>query len=153
MTKLIAKMPPRKSRDIPGQLELKLPVEKQIEHEGIGMGVLKDGTPFLNQRGLGILCDVRNKYIGQISSDWNSDRPGERTEAIRKIVNERGQDARVCAYETYFGRQRVLAYPDYICRLCCTNPVRDSSCESSVVAGRHEQTHTPRLQDSELARL
>jgi len=24
-------------------------------------------------------------------------------------------------------------------RLCCTNPMRDSSCESSVVAGRHEQ--------------
>jgi len=38
-------------------------------------------------------------------------------------------------------------------RLCCTNPMRDSSCESSVVAGRHEQTDTPRLQDQELARL
>ena len=37
--------------------------------------------------------------------------------------------------------------------LCCTNPMRDSSCESSVVAGGHEQTHTPRLQDQELARL
>ena len=38
-------------------------------------------------------------------------------------------------------------------RLCCTNPVRDSPHESSVVAGLHEQTHTPRLQDQELARL
>ena len=28
-------------------------------------------------------------------------------------------------------------------RLCCTNPMRDSSCESSVVARRHEKTHTP----------
>ncbi|WP_172971438.1 hypothetical protein [Palleronia sp. THAF1] len=37
--------------------------------------------------------------------------------------------------------------------LCCTNPVRDSSCESSVVARGHEQTHTPRLQDQELAFL
>ena len=37
--------------------------------------------------------------------------------------------------------------------LCCTNPVSDSSRESSVVAGWHEQTHTPRLQDQELARL
>jgi len=35
--------------------------------------------------------------------------------------------------------------------LCCTNPVRDSSRESSVVAGMHEQTHTPDLQDQELA--
>jgi len=31
--------------------------------------------------------------------------------------------------------------------LCCTNPVRDSSCESSVVAGGHEQTHPSSLQD------
>ena len=38
-------------------------------------------------------------------------------------------------------------------RLCCTNPMRDSSRESSVVAGWHEQTHTPLLQDQELARL
>lgn len=37
--------------------------------------------------------------------------------------------------------------------LCCTNPVMDSSCESSVVFVLHEQTHTPRLQDQELARL
>ena len=37
--------------------------------------------------------------------------------------------------------------------LCCTNPIRDSPCESSVVAGGHEQTHTPHLQDQELARL
>lgn len=39
------------------------------------------------------------------------------------------------------------------CRLCCTNPVRDSSRESSVVAGMHEQTRTPDLQDQELAGL
>ncbi len=38
-------------------------------------------------------------------------------------------------------------------RLCCTNRVRDSSRESSVVAGLHEQTHTPDLQDQELASL
>ena len=37
--------------------------------------------------------------------------------------------------------------------LSCTNPMRDSSGESSVAAVRHEQTHTPRLQDHELAGL
>ena len=35
--------------------------------------------------------------------------------------------------------------------LCCTNPMKDSSCESSMVAGWHEQTDTPDLQDQELA--
>lgn len=38
-------------------------------------------------------------------------------------------------------------------RLCCTNPVRDSSCKSSVVAGGHEQTEHTDLQDAELARV
>jgi len=42
---------------------------------------------------------------------------------------------------------------DRFMRLCCTNPMRDSSCESSVVAGLHEQTHISRLQDQELARI
>ena len=35
----------------------------------------------------------------------------------------------------------------YVVGLCCTNPVRDSSRESSVVAGGHEQTHPSSLQD------
>lgn len=38
-------------------------------------------------------------------------------------------------------------------RLCCINRVRDSSRESSVVAGMHEQTDAPDLQDQELASL
>jgi len=38
-------------------------------------------------------------------------------------------------------------------RLCCTNHIKDSSCESSVVAGGHEQTYTRDLQDDELACL
>ena len=38
-------------------------------------------------------------------------------------------------------------------RLCCTNRVRDSSRESSVLVANHEQTDTPRLQDPQLAGL
>ena len=39
--------------------------------------------------------------------------------------------------------RRMLAIALVLERLCCTDGVRDSSCESSVVAGRHEQTHPP----------
>lgn len=46
---------------------------------------------------------------------------------------------------------KPLVYIDY--RLCCANPVRDSSRESSMVAGVHEQTHISDLQDHELASL
>lgn len=37
---------------------LDLQVQKQIEIDGVGMGVLTDGTPFLTGRGLARLCGV-----------------------------------------------------------------------------------------------
>jgi hypothetical protein len=55
-----------------------------------------------------------------------------------------------------------FSFPDYdICQgvfchedgLFCTNPVRDSSRESSVIAVVDEQTEHPELQDPELARV
>jgi hypothetical protein len=48
-----------------------------------------------------------------------------------------------------YGRDKL----DWPLELCCTNGMRDSSRESSVVAGMHEQTYTPDLQDQELASL
>ena len=37
--------------------------------------------------------------------------------------------------------------------LCCTNPLRDSSCESSVIAWADEQSAQTHVQDAELARV
>ncbi|MBY6201035.1 hypothetical protein KUV65_06655 [Maritalea mobilis] len=38
-------------------------------------------------------------------------------------------------------------------RVCCANPVRASSRESSEAAGQHEQKHSPELQDQEITGL
>jgi len=35
-----------------------LSIKHQIEIDGVGMGVLPDGTPFLTERGLARLCGV-----------------------------------------------------------------------------------------------
>ena len=71
-----------------------------------------------------------NLYLGQ---DGEFFQPGT---AMPSINNAKG----VKALETMKG-------------LCCPNPMRDSSCESCVVAGRHEQTDSDRLQDPKLASL
>lgn len=42
----------------PAQGEFNLQIQKQIEIDGIGMGVLNDGTAFLTGRGLARLCGV-----------------------------------------------------------------------------------------------
>ncbi|MFT4074839.1 MAG: hypothetical protein QM647_04840 [Asticcacaulis sp.] len=46
-----------------------------IEAGGIGMGLLSDGSPYLTQRGLAVLCGVRNAHIGTIGRDWATVKP------------------------------------------------------------------------------
>lgn len=79
------------------------------------MGVLRDGTPFLNQRGLARLCGVQNRYIGLISTEWMGHSPSEATSRVRALLDARGELSSVAAYETYCGKQKVLAYPDSVC--------------------------------------
>ncbi|WP_159109556.1 hypothetical protein [Bradyrhizobium sp. USDA 3458] len=50
----------------PAQGSFDIYVDKQTEIQGIEMGVLSDGTPFLTQRGLARLCGVQNAHIGSI---------------------------------------------------------------------------------------
>lgn len=65
-------------------------IEKQQEVDGIGMGVLSDGTPFLNIAGLARLCGVDEKAIRSIRDGWSSKSPFPRVTAIKSILESRG---------------------------------------------------------------
>lgn len=60
------------------------------EVDSLGMGVLSDGTPYLNQRGLAALCGVKNAHIGTISSQWNENPEKPRILSIKSLLNEDG---------------------------------------------------------------
>ena len=64
----IAAKPSTKLEVCPDQGALPLGIQKSGDYGEIGMGVLSDGTPYLNQRGLAVLCGVQNAHIGTISS-------------------------------------------------------------------------------------
>jgi hypothetical protein len=115
MTKQISKMPVRAWHKDPAQTEFDLKVDRQVEADGIGMGVLSDGTPFLNQRGLSRLCGVENRYIGLISAEWNAGKRSERTKAVRGLLAERGSVPKEAVHKLFYGKVKVLAYPDEVC--------------------------------------
>ncbi|ESY77699.1 hypothetical protein X741_34455, partial [Mesorhizobium sp. LNHC229A00] len=73
------------------QPNLPLVVEKEREIDGVIMGVLSDGTPYLNQRGLAALCDVQNAHIGTISSQWNDVDQKPRIQRIKAILEKVGK--------------------------------------------------------------
>jgi hypothetical protein len=68
--------------------KLDLGIEADTEINGIGMGVLSDGTPYLNQRGLAALCGVQNAHIGTISSQWNEAPEKPRIAAVKAILGK-----------------------------------------------------------------
>ena len=65
--------------------------EKEVD--GIGMGVLSDGTPYLNQRGLAAICGVQNRHIGDISREWREPDQKPRIASIKSTMTVSGGSA------------------------------------------------------------
>lgn len=74
------------------QRELDLRVEKEVEIDGVGMGVLSDGTPYLTGRGLARLCGVDNAQIVRLGSEWDEEQQKPRVSKIKDILYNRGID-------------------------------------------------------------
>lgn len=72
------------------QQSLDLRVEKEIEIDGIGMGVFNDGTPYLTGRGLARLCGVDNAMVVRLGSEWGETVQKPRVSKIKDILSTRG---------------------------------------------------------------
>jgi hypothetical protein len=81
---------------------------------GIGMGVLSDGTPYLNQRGLAALCGVQNAHIGTISSQWSDD-DKPRIKTIQSNLAKAGFTSAAAHVELIHGGHLHYCYPAEIC--------------------------------------
>jgi hypothetical protein len=75
------------------RLDLQIAVEREID--GVGMGVLSDGTPFLNIRGLARMCGVDHANIIRITADWLENPAKSRVQKIRSLVRDQGADDNV----------------------------------------------------------
>lgn len=99
----------------PYQVELPLFIDKQIEIDEIGMGVLSDGTPFLTGRGLAKLCGVSNARIVEMGQDWSRTQSPPLVAGVQKILAERGVNFEVPYIEIKQRTGTFYAYPDTVC--------------------------------------
>jgi len=76
----------------PEQLRFDLDIAVEREVDGVGMGVLSDGTPFLNIRGLARMCGVDHSLIVRITGDWVETPLKAREAKIRELVRAQGAD-------------------------------------------------------------
>ena len=82
--------PPPVTTPVQLRLDLGISVEKEID--GVDMGVLTDGTPFLSIRGLARMCGVDHANIIRITGDWLLKPLKPREQKIRELVRAQGAD-------------------------------------------------------------
>jgi hypothetical protein len=74
------------------QLNLDLKIAAEREVDGVGMGVLTNGTPFLTLRGLARMCGVPNSVIVRMTAQWQETPLKPREQKIRELVRIQGAD-------------------------------------------------------------
>lgn len=98
------------------QRTLSLGIAKQVEIDGVGMGVLSDGTAFLTGRGLARLCGVTHAQIQRLSAEWIEGVSKLRIETVKELLRQRGIQPGEKPYICLDQRSgQFFAYPDFVC--------------------------------------
>lgn len=101
---------------LPGQqLEIEVFPVKEVEIEGIQMGVLNNGTPYLTMRGLSRLCGVDSAAIVRLTTNWIEERQKPRGKKIDKILQQKGLKLTHLYWTVSNNGVDVRAYPDSVC--------------------------------------
>jgi len=107
----------RNNQLVPRQQDLELFPVKEVEVDGVQMGVMNDGTPFLTGRSLAVMCGVHHSVIQDLSTGWSSERLKPRGKKIDAIIREQGFEASNLYIPSTTSRRDHYHYPDYDCIL------------------------------------
>lgn len=99
----------------PNQLSLELSVEKEVEIDGVGMGVFNDGMPYLTGRGLAKFCGVDQKAIVQVTSALADGIVRPREAKIAELLEKHGMDPAQPYVIVDNGKERYNAFPAPAC--------------------------------------
>lgn len=106
----------------------------ETEFNGIQMGVLSDGTPFLTMRGLARLCGVDNTVIFKLAADWQEEREKPRGRRIQEILTSQGYNQDFLYFNTDGKFGETHAYVDVVCMAVLEYYAFDASQVNSEVA-------------------
>jgi len=103
------------TRRTKGQLELDLTIVTEIEADGVGMGVLSNGAPYLTGRGLARLCGVDHSTVIKITNDWQEVPVKKRIATIKQSIREMDGDDSYTFLPVQRGGTIYHAFPENVC--------------------------------------
>lgn len=128
---------PNKPRTITeSQTLLDLKPIKEIEINGIGMGVLGNGTPYLTGRGLAAMCGIGETTLRELVTNWNSEQNTPRGMKIAETLASQGHVGKPLFHPIEVNGSKHHAYPDVVCMAFLefyafdANPVREQALKN-----------------------
>lgn len=108
-----------KSADlVPPPIQPMLPffhVEKQIEYDGIEMGVLENGIPYLTESGLARMCGIDRKVLNRLAIGWNEEKNKPRGQKINLLLIKSGYAENTLFLKSEHNGNDVNAYTEPVC--------------------------------------
>ncbi|MET4859780.1 hypothetical protein [Morganella morganii] len=117
-----------------GNLDLRPVVE--VEVDGITMGVLSDGTPYLSLYGLAKLCGIDEAPLRIFTTNWDTEKNKPRGKKINSYLAKSGNSNPQKLFTRTTNKQGVEthAYPDYVCMAILRYYAFDASNFDSSIA-------------------
>ena len=98
----------------PKQAEL-FKVEKQAEVDGVEMGVLENGVPYLTESGLSRMCGINRKGLNNLATDWRQERQRPRGKKITELLRQSGYTENSLFIQIENKGTQIKAYSEPVC--------------------------------------
>lgn len=90
-------------------------VQHQIEHDGVEMGVLDDGTPYLSESGIARMCGIDRAGLNRMASNWSTEKLKKRGSVIQAILQKSGYRQEALYLKCENLGVPINAYPEKVC--------------------------------------
>ncbi len=101
------------NHDIQTLMDLRAVTEKEVD--GIGMGVLSDGTAYLTARGLARMCGIDHTKILDVANNWGTEQFRPRGTKIANLLQDQGFDSSILFHAVEIDGSTHHAFPDQVC--------------------------------------
>lgn len=90
-------------------------VERQSVIDGVEMGVLDNGIPYLTESGLARMCGIDRKVLNRLAVGWPEEKDKPRGRQIKSILDKAGYDEPALFLPSEMNGSPINAYTEPVC--------------------------------------
>ena len=90
-------------------------VERQAEIDGVEMGVLENGVPFLTESGLSRMCGIDRKVLNRLAINWSRERERPRGKKIDDLLRQSEYTEDLLFIQSENNGTQINAYSEPVC--------------------------------------